>query len=121
MNIGFHVIRTPVMKLYGPIIEHLLNAGLRVTIFCDQRVSPMKLGKKKSYQFPAVEEIPVFKGLVEVLAFRSDEELARLVRERDVRAVFFINFSDGNLCRYLKDINSTSKKEIIAYLKKIDL
>ena len=91
MNVGFHIPRDTSLKLFGALIDFLLEKGCGVSLFCDYRIKASKM-KGKAYQFPAVEKIPKFKKTLSVYAFNNTEELGRIVQKNNIRIVFFVNF-----------------------------
>lgn len=101
MNIGFHLLRDNYIKLFAPLIEYLLTRKCSVTIFCDYRQRPADLGYK-IYMYPYVDKIPKFGSPVDVVSFKETVELSRLIIEKKIQAVFFINFDP--ICIELKKI-----------------
>ncbi len=92
MNIGFHVFRDNYIKLYGPLVDFLLEKGWKVTLFCDHRVKPSEMGYKACL-FPAIEKIPKFKSTPDVVVFHNTEELGRDIVKNNIKVFFVVNFN----------------------------
>jgi len=113
MKVGFYIPRLNYLKLFGPVIEYFLSQGNQVTLFCDSIESP---SGNKAYLYPALDEIPSFRGKVEKIAFHSVSEFASMVQERGVQAIFFCNFNPiGAILR--KELDLLSHRLIIAQLQ----
>lgn len=91
MKVGFLLFRSPVIKVYAPLIEFLLDKGDEVTIFCDYTLEPKSLGYKK-YQYPYKEGLPSFKSPPSIESYTSTRELCDMIKKRNIRALFSINF-----------------------------
>lgn len=111
MNIGFHIPRDNHIKLFGSLIDFLLEKGCNVSLFCDYSIAASKM-KKKAYQFPAMEKIPKFKKALAVCAFRNTAELAGIIQKNNVRAVFFVNFPP--IAKQLKEVLEKKQYSFIA-------
>lgn len=91
MNIGFILPRSPIIKLYAPIIEYFLLKRIEVTIFCDYRQAPKELGYK-SYTYPYKECVPIFKNTPDTISYSNIPELCDMIMKRKIRALFLVNF-----------------------------
>jgi hypothetical protein len=101
MKIGFHIPRDNHIKFYGPLVDYLLAKGWSVTIFCDHRAKPSKLGYK-AYTYPYTHKIPSFKSDVSIQSFQSVENFAQMIEAERIKVVFFVNFNQ--ICKDLKNI-----------------
>ncbi len=99
MNIGFHIPRDNYIKLFAPLMDHLLAKGCQVTAFCDYRKKPAELGYK-SYAFPAVEKLPKFRFDLDIAKFHDLSEFGQLIQKKKMQVLFFVNFDA--ICKELK-------------------
>lgn len=104
-RIGFLVDRLTYFKLYGPIVEDALAAGLEVVLLLKDS-APYRTGPK-GYQWADPLQVPAFaNGRPDVRQWESDAALVALARRERLDAVVSVWLypREYALCRALREV-----------------
>ncbi len=114
MNVAFCIRRTNYIGSFGPLIECFREKGAKIILLCGHSQNPRKHGYK-AYLYPYKDKVKGIFSSETVLSYRSNAELAEIIRQNGIRVIFSLTFD--KIADDIRATGNVSDELLIAYVQ----